>query len=105
MYKKDKKVNFQLSNEKNTTLKPEDKEAMDSSITMAEITSAIKSLKRNVTPGVDGLTTEFYQFFWTKIGEMYFSVLNHAFKSSKIHESALRGIVTLIPKKAKILFT
>ena len=61
----------------------------------------MRSLKRSVTPGINGLNTEFYQFFWQKLGNLYFSALQFAINNEKIHVSARRGVVTLIPKRDK----
>ena len=35
-------------------------------VTIEECTSVLNSFKENKSPGNDGLTIEFYKFFWNK---------------------------------------
>lgn len=40
------------------------KELCDSDLTLQELDAAIKQSKPGKSPGPDGLTTDFYNFFW-----------------------------------------
>ena len=92
---------FQLQNNTGKKISSEQKETLDKPITIQELTATVKSLKKAVTPGVDGLNSEFYQFFWPKIQTLYLNALNYAYSVGILHDSARRGVVTLIPKKSK----
>ncbi len=44
-----------------------DREMCDSEILESEILCSLKELKSSHSPGTDGLTSDFYQFFWIDI--------------------------------------
>ena len=52
-----------------------DKLNCEKEISIGECTSAVKELKRGKTPGSDGLTSDFYQFFWEDIKIIVFNSL------------------------------
>ena len=101
LYKENPEVRFNLNNPMNICVTEEDNEHLNAPITLKELTQAVKKLKRNKSPGCDGFSAEFYQFFWEKIGSLYHKVLNQAISDGVLHLSAQRGIITLIPKKDK----
>ena len=47
----------------------------EGSLTLTEASEALQLSNRNKSPGPDGLTVEFYAFFWDKLGETLVSVL------------------------------
>ena len=49
------------------TISDDDKDLLDTPITYEEIAGALKDLANNKSPGSDGLTTNFYKFFWTHV--------------------------------------
>ena len=84
-----------------TTLNNDQKICLDEDLTESEITSVIKNMKRNKSPGSDGFTIEFYQFFWSDIKQHLIRAYNHAFQVNKLSISQRRGIITCIPKANK----
>ena len=62
---------------------------------MFECTERIK------TPGTDGLTSEFYKFFWPELRTEMIASYNYAFHSGTLSISQKGGIISLIPKKDK----
>ena len=68
---------------------------------MEELTRAVKSFKSDKCPGNDGLSAEFYQFFWSKLKSIYHSAILYAKQKGILHLAARRGIIALIPKKDK----
>ena len=58
-------------------------------------------MRRNVSPGCDGLSTEFFIMFWDKIKYIVVDAMNFSYKNRELFPSALRGIVNLIPKKGR----
>jgi len=51
------------------------------------------------SPGIDGLTTNFYEQFWPILGEKLTCVCNHAFHAGHLSITQRRGIITVIFKK------
>lgn len=51
------------------------------------------------TCGCDGLNTEFYKMFWSRIGVILHAAIVRAIELEQLHLSARKGIITLIPKK------
>ena len=74
---------------------------LNAPITFEELTDALKGSKRNVSPGSDGLTTEFYIFWWRKVGKLLYKAIVDGLHKGRLFESALRGIVVTLPKKMK----
>ena len=93
---------FSFINEEKHHFLPELRDNMEGLFTMQELKVAVKGMARNKSPGLDGLTAEFYQMFFPKIGELLLKAINYAFTTSgKLHSSAMRGVITLIPKPGK----
>ena len=79
----------------------QDRELLDHEITQKEILKSVKSLKKCKSPGSDGFTSEFYQFFWIDIKNILMDSINFAFQNGQLSVEQRRGILTLIPKKDK----
>ena len=76
-------------------------QALEGYITQKEALHAIKSMKNNKTPGIDGLPCEFYKFFWPKIGDHVFACYQAVFRQGNLSQEQRRAIITLLPKKDK----
>ena len=66
-----------------------------------ELLKSIKYFKNNKTPGTDGLTAEFYKFFWQDIKHVLLAGINYALVYGKLSVEERRGIISLLPKKDK----
>ena len=84
-------------------IKIDDKILCDRVIEMQECTAAIKNMNKNKSPGTDGLTAEFYQYFWQEIKELVHNSLLKAFEKKNLSCEQKRGVLRLIPKKSKNL--
>ena len=49
------------------TLSEKDKSICDGEITVTECSDAVNEMKLNKSPGLDGLSVEFYRTFWDKL--------------------------------------
>ena len=58
-------------------------------------------MKNGKSPGTDGLTAEFYKFFWSDIKILLLNSLNFSLSSGKFSIEQRRGILSLLPKKNK----
>ena len=58
-------------------------------------------MKGNKSPGTDGITVEFYQYFWNDISDLVLSSFKTGFTKKVLSCEQKRGIIRLIPKKDK----
>ena len=70
-----------------------------SSVEDVKIKKAVYSMENDKSPGIDGLTTNFYKHFWPILGDKLTCVCNHAFHTGHLSITQRRGIITLIFKK------
>ena len=56
--------NFSFENETNLRVPKEFNDIMKEDINIQELRNAVKNMSKNKSPGIDGLTTEFYQVFF-----------------------------------------
>ena len=75
----------------------------EESISIEELKKAVNNLKANKSPGTDGLTAEFYQFFFENIKDYLYDSINYSFQNKILSTEQRRGILKLIPKKDKDL--
>ena len=80
-------------------LSPAEANLCEGDVTLEECTSALQSLSSNKSPGVDGLSYEFYRTFWESMGPDLVSVLNASRLSGQLSLSQRTGIITLLYKK------
>ena len=100
-YSKDSDVIFKYENTEQILISEETQMRIEGNITLEELSTALKSMKRNKAPGCSGLPMEMYVIFWRLIGERLCQSINFAYEKGKLHDSALKGIIILIPKKGK----
>ena len=48
------------------------RESLEGEITYDELTTALRNMKNEKSPGSDGFTNEFFKFFWIDIGKFVF---------------------------------
>ena len=80
-------------------LSEEESNSCDGYVTLEEITEAINNLKSNKSPGLDGLSTNFYKYFWDILGPILVNVLNKSYDYQKLPFSQRQSILNLIYKK------
>ena len=101
LYRNNPQVQFTLENHTTVKLTEAQCSNLDKPITLDEIRKAVLSLKKEKTPGLDGLSAEFFQHFWGGLESMYYELLTHAIEVSCLPRSTRRGVITLIPKKGR----
>ena len=80
-------------------LNDEDSLCCEGPLTENECYKAILSMPNNKAPGCDGLTSEFYKFFWPDIKTLLIGSLNEGYYTGELSESQKQSILTLIFKK------
>ncbi|MCP3901869.1 MAG: reverse transcriptase family protein, partial [Desulfobacteraceae bacterium] len=73
--------------------------SIEGKISYNEGTKAIKLLKANKSPGIDGIPSEFYIKFWEKICHIIIDSFNESFDEGQLSESQRTAIISLIFKK------
>ena len=76
----------------------EEANACEGKVTLSETTSALRNMKNDSAPGSDGLTIEFYKFFWGKIGDLVTNSFNESFDKEELSYTQRQGVITLIHK-------
>ena len=67
--------------------------------TLPELTDSVKQMKSNKSPGLDGLSAEFYKHFWPLIGKLLLKCLNDSFKDTELTNSQKISALSLIYKQ------
>ena len=82
-------------------LSDEQKAKCDIDLTEEELFKTLKNFKKNKSPGMDGITAEFYIMFWDQIKSKLFSVYSEAFVNGILPICLRTGVITLLEKKGK----
>lgn len=93
------KMNRMVDRYVNTKLADEEKEKIEGAISKQEIAKAIKDMKNGKSPGLDGLTREFYVMFWTDLGDNLTDIMGNILLGEEMPKSWSEGLVTLIYKE------
>ena len=101
LYSVDKDVSFCMTNSFGVTVPEEVKATQELQLNISDITSAIKGMNNNKTPGEDGIPIDFYKVFWGGIKDVFMDMVAYCYESKKLHPTARRGILNLIPKQNK----
>ena len=82
-------------------LSDDSKQLCDGKLTLDECTEALKDFQNNKSPGNDGLTAEFYKFFWSKISKYFIQCLETVYEMGELTISQKQAIIKLLEKKGK----
>ena len=88
-----------INKEKVNKLTEAEAELCEGLVSLHECTEALGNMKLNKSPGLDGLSTEFYKKFWFLLGPLLVEVFNESFNNGKLPESQRQCVMTLLFKK------
>lgn len=74
---------------------------MEDDLKIEELDIAINRMSKGKSPGLDGLTVEFYIFFWEDIRELLYNAFLECISTGHLSSTMKQGIITLIPKPNK----
>ena len=77
------------------------KKICDGQLTYSECFKVLSTFENNKAPGNDGLSKEFYLFFWPEIGNLLVDSLNYSYDHGELSQSQKEAVITLIQKKDK----
>ena len=68
-------------------------------LTVSECFQVPSTFQNNKAPGNDGLSAEFYKFFWPEIGYLLVEFINYSYVHGESSTSQKEAIITLVKKK------
>ncbi|TWW71608.1 Transposon TX1 uncharacterized 149 kDa protein ORF 2 [Takifugu flavidus] len=83
-------------------LSEETNSRLDRPLRLDKLHAALLSMKGRKSPGVDGLTVEFFKAFWDIVVHDMLKVFNESLPLGSLPLSCRRGAVTLLPKKGNL---
>ena len=87
--------------ENETKLSEQEAKNLEGEITLTELAQALKNMKNDKSPGLDGFTAEFFKFFWIDIGVFVLRSLNMGYRTGNLSVTQKQGIITCLPKPNK----
>ena len=87
-----------LPDQLSMSLNEQEQTSCESLLTVEECREALNGMNTGKSPGIDGLTAEFYLVFWAVIGNDLVEVLNYGFQNGQLSVSQRRGLLSLIFK-------
>lgn len=87
--------------ENESKLSDKDSQDLEGEILYSELAFALKNMKNNKSPGLDGFTVEFFKFFWVDIGLFILKSLNYGYRTGSLSITQKQGVITCIPKPNK----
>ena len=83
------------------TLTSEEKEELEKPLSWEEYMAALNAMPNGKTPGQDGLSVKFLKTFVDKLKPTLCQCFDAGMKRGRLHDSARRGIISMIPKAEK----
>lgn len=74
---------------------------MDEFPSVQECAEAIKHMKNNKSPGLDGIPIEFYKIFWNKIKDYFYSCIIENYLKEEMSYPQKLSVISLIFKKGE----
>ena len=101
LYSSNPAIQFMLKNNTSVRLDDTANQRLNEQFTIKEVTEAMKKMARDKAPGPDGLPVEVYAAMWDTIKTVFYDYIIEAYESEKMNESAMQGVLNLIPKANK----
>ena len=96
-----KECNCDTLNYQQNRLTLDDALNIEGPLTITEIGTALKEMKHNKTPGIDGFPAEFYKMFWGKLKYFVLRALNYSFQRGTLPLCLRQTIISCLPKGNK----
>ncbi|KAG6936056.1 hypothetical protein G0U57_013570, partial [Chelydra serpentina] len=85
------------------TVSTGDRDRLELPLSLAEFSEALRRIPTNKSPGMDGLTVEFYRVLWDVLGPDLITVWAESLQSGVLPLSCRRAMLALLPKKGDLL--
>ena len=83
------------------TLTEEQREFLDTPITVEEVVEVISSLPSGKSPGLDGFTAEFYKCYAAELAPLLLDMYNEAFETGTLPPTLMEAVITVVLKSGK----
>ena len=90
-----------FSNATQVKLTVDESNSLEGMLTLNEISKALKNMKNNKTPGIDGFPADFFKFFWEKLKFFVLRCLNQSFLEGTLPLTLRQCIISCLPKGEK----
>ena len=94
-------IDTYLNNSNVIGLTKEEQSICEGGVTIKECDETINKMKLNKSPGCDGLTVEFYQYFWKEIRQIVCDSINISYEINEMSSTQKRGVISLLYKKRR----
>ncbi|CAM5166357.1 unnamed protein product [Eretmochelys imbricata] len=84
------------------TVSASNRDRLELPLTLAEFSEALCRMPTNKSPGMDGLTVEFYHVFWDVLSPDLVTVWAESLQSRVLPLSCRRAVLALLPKKGDL---
>ena len=101
LYTSDSKVKFDNDVVMELKVRDEIWEMQQQTISKQEVATAVKQLSSQKSPILDGISINWYKVFFSKIRCMLHAVILECYERRQLYDSALLGVISLIPKASK----
>ena len=85
----------------NPKLDEEDRSHLEGELSDSEILTVLKKMKNNKSPGSDGFTAEFFNFFYNDFKVFIRKAINEGYREGKLSVTQRQGVITCLPKGDK----
>ena len=92
-------VDTYLQNIECLSVTENEKDDCDNLPSLTECENAIKLMKNNKSPGLDGLPAEFYKLFWNDIKDYFYESLLKSIECGMLPYTQRNAVISLILKK------
>ncbi len=82
-----------------STLSEEESNTLEGKIKYKECEIVVKKWALNKSPGLDGISNEFYKKFWSDIGKLIVDSFNESYEKKELTESQRTAVIALLYKK------
>ena len=91
----------EIIGENENKLTIEESEKLEGDIKIDELSNALKNMKNEKSPGLDGFTVEFYKVFWVDLKYFILRSLNYGYHTGTLSVTQKQGLITCLPKPNK----
>lgn len=95
--------NWLFHNDTDIKLTEDEREELDRDFEDYEFSNSLMGMQNNKTPGLDGLSADFYKVFWVQLKDIFGILARFNLDRQLLHRSARKGVISLLPKKNKDL--